>query len=153
MHHGFMFRNRIVDIVTLSMLIAQGLKVITSLIVEKRLNFRRFLDTGSMPSSHSSSVTSLATAVGIQEGISSPSFAIAIVFACVVMFDATGVRRAAGKQAELLNKIVDNIQHKDGIRLIEGNLKELLGHTPLEVVAGAVLGVVVAFLYAWIVPL
>ena len=146
MNEGFLFNNRIADIVMISLLVAQGLKVVTSLIVEKRLNFRRFLDTGSMPSSHSSSVTALATAVGLQEGISSTAFAIAAVLACVVMFDVTGVRRAAGKQASVLNKIVDNIQHKDGIRLIEGNLKELLGHTPMEVIAGAVLGIVIALI-------
>lgn len=146
MHEGFLFNNRIADIVMVSLLIAQGLKVVTSLIVEKRLNFRRFLDTGSMPSSHSSSVTALATAIGMKEGISSTAFVIAAVLASVVMFDATGVRRAAGKQASVLNKIVDNIQHKDGIRLIEGNLKELLGHTPLEVIAGAILGIVIALI-------
>lgn len=144
MHEGFLFNNRIADIVMVSLLVAQGLKVVTSLIVEKRLNFRRFLDTGSMPSSHSSSVTALATAIALTDGLSSSAFAIAAVLASVVMFDATGVRRAAGKQASVLNKIVDNIQHKDGIRLIEGNLKELLGHTPLEVIAGAILGVIIA---------
>jgi len=144
MHEGFLFNNRIADIVMVSLLVAQGLKVVTSLIVEKRLNFRRFLDTGSMPSSHSSSVTALATAIALTDGLSSSAFAIAAVLASVVMFDATGVRRAAGKQASVLNKIVDNIQHKDGIRLIEGNLKELLGHTPLEVIAGAVLGIIIA---------
>jgi len=144
MHEGFLFNNRIADIVMVSLLVAQGLKVVTSLIVEKRLNFRRFLDTGSMPSSHSSSVTALATAIALTDGLSSSAFAIAAVLASVVMFDATGVRRAAGKQASVLNKIVDNIQHKDGIRLIEGNLKELLGHTPLEVIAGAILGIIIA---------
>ena len=146
MHEGFLFNNRIADIVMVSLLVAQALKVVTSLIVDKRLNFRRFLDTGSMPSSHSSSVTSLATAVALSDGLSSTAFAISAVLAFVVMFDATGVRQAAGKQAAVLNKIVDNIQHKDGIRLIEGNLKELLGHTHMEVVAGAALGILIALL-------
>lgn len=118
----------------------------TSLFTEKKINFRRFLDTGSMPSSHTASVVSLATAVGIQKGIASTFFAISIVFAVVVMYDATGVRRAAGKQASVLNKIVENIKKKDGLVIIEENLKELLGHTPKEVFGGAILGIIMAFL-------
>ena len=99
-----------------------------------------------MPSSHTSSVVSLTTAIGIKEGIQSPLFALSVVFAVVVMYDATGVRRAAGKQASVLNKIVDNIKKKEGYTIIEENLKEFLGHTPLEVLGGAILGVAVALI-------
>ena len=109
-------------------------------------------NTGSMPSSHTSSVVSLATAIGIKEGIQSSLFTFSVVFAVVVMYDATGVRRAAGKQASVLNKIVDNIKKREGYAIIEENLKELLGHTPLEVFGGAVLGVIIAFLMCWSLP-
>ena len=145
MYNGILFGNKISDVVFVALFLAQALKVIFSLFTEKRLNFRRFLDTGSMPSSHTSSVVSLATAVGIKEGIDSTFFVISLVLATVVMYDATGVRRAAGKQAAVLNKIVENIRKKEGYSLIEENLKELLGHTPKEVFGGAVLGVLVAF--------
>lgn len=133
------------DIVLVALIAAQTLKFIVTLIKEKKINFRRFLDTGSMPSSHTASVTALATSVGIREGIASVLFAISLVLAIVVMYDATGVRRAAGKQAEVLNKIVANIKKKEGHSIIEENLKEFIGHTPMEVFWGAILGIVIAF--------
>ena len=148
MYNGFIFGNKISDTVLASLILAQFLKVIFALFTEKRLNFRRFLDTGSMPSSHTSSVVSLATAVGIKEGLDSTFFVISLVLAIVVMYDATGVRRAAGKQAAVLNRIVENIRRKEGYSLIEENLKELLGHTPMEVLGGAILGIIVAFVMA-----
>lgn len=146
MGNGLIFDNKILDIVLVALIIAQTLKVLIGLFEEKRLNFRRFLDTGNMPSSHTASVTALATAVAIKEGLYSTPFAISVVFAIVVMYDATGVRRAAGKQAEVLNKIVKNIRKKDGHSIIEENLKELIGHTPMEVFWGAILGIVIALI-------
>ncbi|MCD4797086.1 MAG: divergent PAP2 family protein [Candidatus Cloacimonetes bacterium] len=146
MNNGIILNNRVLDIVFVALVVAQVLKVIISLFVEKRINFRKFLDTGSMPSSHTASVCSLATATGLQEGVQSIYFAITIVFAIVVMYDATGVRRAVGKQAVVLNKIIENIHRKEGYSIIEENLKELLGHTPLEVFGGAVLGVLIALI-------
>ena len=145
MEKGFILGNRILDIVVVSMIIAQTLKVVFYFFKEKKLNFRKYLDTGSMPSSHSASVSSLAAAVGISEGVESVLFAVSILLAGVVMYDATGVRRAVGKQAEVLNKMIGNIHKKESPLLLEGSLKELIGHTPLEVLAGAVLGVVIAF--------
>lgn len=147
MKTGFFFGNHICDIVVIALVSAQALKVVFSLFTERKLNFRRFLDTGSMPSSHTSSVVSLATAIGLQEGFSSVLFAMSAVFAVVVMYDATGVRRAAGKQAAVLNKIVENFKTKEGLVLIEENLKELLGHTPMEVFGGAILGIIVALIF------
>ncbi|MCF7793928.1 MAG: divergent PAP2 family protein [Candidatus Cloacimonetes bacterium] len=146
MYNGILFGNKIADIVFVALFSAQALKVIISLFTEKKVNFRRFLDTGSMPSSHTSSVVSLTTAIAIKEGLDSTLFILSLVFAVVVMYDATGVRRAAGKQAAVLNKIVENVRKKEGHSIIEENLKELLGHTPIEVFGGAILGVVVAFL-------
>jgi acid phosphatase family membrane protein YuiD len=145
MESGIIFGNKIFDVVFVALFTAQALKVIFSLFTERRINFRKFLDTGSMPSSHTSSVVSLATAIGIKQGLQSPLFALSVVFAVVVMYDATGGRRAAGKQASVLNKIVSNIKKREGYTIIEENLKEFLGHTPLEVFGGAVLGIIIAF--------
>jgi len=146
MDNGIIFNNRIADIVFVALFSAQALKVIFSLFTEKKINFRRFLDTGNMPSSHTASVVSLTTAIAIKEGLDSTFFILSLVFAVVVMYDATGVRRAAGKQAAVLNKIAENVRKKEGYSLIEENLKELLGHTPLEVLGGTVLGVAIAIL-------
>ncbi|BDU49898.1 divergent PAP2 family protein [Haliovirga abyssi] len=145
-YKGIFFGNGILDIVFVAWFIAQGYKVISSVFKEKKLNFKRFIETGGMPSSHTASVVSLLTAIGIKNGISSTEFAITFVFAMIVMYDSSGVRRAAGKQASVLNRIVDDLWKKDGKRIMENDLKELLGHTPVEVFAGAILGVVVAFI-------
>jgi len=127
----------------LSWFTAQVLKVIFTLIEKKRLDFRRFVGSGGMPSSHSAFVTSLATAVGLQNGFSSTEFAISTVFALVVMYDAAGVRRAAGQQARILNKLVEQWE-KSNFSDTDKHLKELLGHTPKEVFAGALLGMAIA---------
>jgi acid phosphatase family membrane protein YuiD len=146
MDNGIIFDNRILDIVLVALIVAQVLKVLFGFIRERKFNFRYFLDMGSMPSSHTASVVSLTTAVGLKEGLNSTLFAISIVFAIVVMYDATGIRQAAGKQAALLNKIVENIRKKEGYSLIEENLRELLGHTKMEVLVGALIGAGIAFL-------
>ncbi len=125
--------------------VAQLIKVVTTIIKEKRFDFRRFVGSGGMPSSHSSFVTSLATAIAIDCGLESPEFAISVVFALVVMYDAAGVRRAAGQQAKILNKIVEDWGKAD-VATTDKRLKELLGHTPKEVGAGALLGILIAFL-------
>ncbi|MBQ7751684.1 MAG: divergent PAP2 family protein [Clostridia bacterium] len=127
----------------LSWFTAQVLKVIFTLIEKKRFDFRRFVGSGGMPSSHSAFVTSLATAVGLQNGFSSTEFAISTVFALVVMYDAAGVRRAAGQQARILNKLVEQWEKSD-FSDTDKHLKELLGHTPKEVFAGALLGMAIA---------
>lgn len=140
-----LFENQVLGCAILSWFIAQALKVIFVLIQSKRLNFSRFIGSGGMPSSHSSFVTAMAVAVGQRAGYDSPIFAVCTVIGLIVMYDAAGVRRAAGKQAAVLNKIMDEIQHEN--LNIEERLKELLGHTPIEVLAGAVLGIIVALIY------
>ena len=95
-----------------------------------------------MPSSHTALVLSLTTVIGSKRGINSPEFAISVIFSAVVMYDATGVRRAAGRQARVLNRIVDDLFHAEGLK--EERLRELLGHTPVEVIAGGLLGFLVA---------
>ena len=123
----------------------QLFKVIWDLVVTHKFNFKRILGAGGMPSSHSAVVTSIATMIGKTQGINSPIFALAVMFAFVVMYDAAGVRRAAGKQAKLLNKLVEtpglsNIQ-------VQEKLVEVLGHTPMQVVVGAIVGVTVGLIF------
>ncbi len=129
----------------LSWFTAQTLKIFTAFKQKRKLDFRRFIGAGGMPSSHAAFVTSLAAAVAIVEGIESTEFAMCVVFALVVMYDAAGVRRAAGQQARILNKIVDDWEETD---ICDSNkpLKELLGHTPKEVFVGALLGITIAII-------
>ncbi len=117
---------------------AQGIKIILALIVDKKFDASRIVGTGGMPSSHSSFTMALSFSIGKYYGFDSPLFAIALIFSFVTMYDAQGIRRAAGKQAEILNMLI--LEHK--IPNV-GELKELLGHTPLEVAAGALLGIVI----------
>ena len=143
---GIVFGNRILDIVVIAWFAAQGYKALTTLIKEKQFNLRKFTESGGMPSSHTSSVMALVTSIGMQEGMASAQFAMSLVFAIVVMYDAAGVRRAAGKQAGVLNRLIHSLGKKDNSIKIEVELKELIGHTPFEVLVGAVLGFFVAFL-------
>jgi acid phosphatase family membrane protein YuiD len=119
--------------------IAQTAKVIIYSIREHRLNLRVLAVTGGMPSSHSAIVMGMTTAVGKYAGINSAAFAIALIFSFVVMYDAAGLRRAAGRQAAILNRLVEDLVNMRGVQ--EAKLRELLGHTPVEVLAGAILGV------------
>ncbi len=137
--------NNILWVSLLAWFIAQLLKVILTLVFNRKLDIRRFVGAGGMPSSHSAFVVSLATSVGKLEGYDSPIFAVAITFALIVMYDAAGIRRAAGKQAAVLNDILEQIQTKRSIP--EEKLKELLGHTPIEVFAGALLGFIISQLF------
>ena len=127
----------------LSNTLAQALKTVTMGVKKKKINFAILVSTGGMPSSHSSTVVSLAASVGLVEGFSSVAFAIAVCLATIVMYDAAGVRRAASRQAVLLNRIVQNL-FENNPELNRGKLKELLGHTPKEVFAGAGVGIAVS---------
>lgn len=124
--------------------IAQALKVILVSARQRRLNLRVLAETGGMPSSHSALVTGLTFGIGRLNGFNSAPFAIALIFSFVVMYDAAGVRRAAGRQAAVLNRLVEDLVAMRGIR--EDRLRELLGHTPVEVLVGAVLGAAVGLL-------
>lgn len=137
-----MFQNKVLVSCLVAWAIAQTIKIVLSLYKDKKLDLTRFVGAGGMPSSHTSFVMSLATSVGKINGWESPSFAISLVLAFIVMYDAAGVRRAAGNQAKILNIIINDLaQHKP---LGEEKLKELLGHTPKEVLAGALLGIIIA---------
>lgn len=125
-------------------LIAQTSKVLVNLILQRRLNFHLLMSSGGFPSSHTATVSALALGVGKYYGWNSPIFAVSAVFALVVMYDAAGVRRAAGKQAEVLNQLVERFYQ--GSEREQKRLKELIGHTPFEVFGGAILGIIVGLL-------
>ncbi len=144
-HHSFfreIIQNRIF-LITLSVwFLAQATKVVLGCIRERRFNFRWFIGTGGMPSSHAAGASALATSVGMEYGYDSVLFAISAVFALVTMFDAQGVRRSTGQQATILNKMMDDIYWKGQIE--EARLKELVGHTPIQVLAGLLFGMICA---------
>jgi len=134
--------NKVLMVALVSWAVAQGSKVLIEVLSYRKVDLKRFVGSGGMPSSHSAFVMALSTGIGKLEGWESPLFAIALSFAFVVMYDAAGVRRAAGKQAEILNIIIkDVIEHKV---LKEERLKELIGHTPIEVIIGGIIGVITA---------
>ena len=137
-----MVENRVLLAACLGWIVAQSLKVVLGVVSERRFNFRWFVGTGGMPSAHSAGVSALATSIGLTQGFRSPLFAIALIFALVTMFDAQGVRRSAGQQAEILNTILNDIYWKRPIA--ESRLKELVGHTPVEVLVGSAIGILLA---------
>lgn len=116
----------------------QLFKLIYDLVTTKKFNFKRIMGAGGMPSSHSAVVTGLATLIGKYEGVNTPIFAVSLILAFVVMYDACGVRRAAGKQATLLNKLIET-PGLSGVQVSE-KLVEVLGHTPTQVFVGALIG-------------
>ena len=123
-------------------LIAQTIKVVLGVFRLKKFDFRLFIGSGGMPSAHAAGAACLATSIGLECGFDSVYFALAFAFAIVVMFDAQGVRRSTGKQAGILNKIMEDIYWQGKIR--ELRLRELIGHTPVEVIIGLFLGIVIA---------
>ena len=124
-------------------LIAQSIKILLGVIRLRRFDFRWLVGTGGMPSTHAAGVTALSASVGAEVGFGSPLFATALVFTLITLFDAQGVRRWSGRQAQILNKILEDMYFKR--RIQEERLKELLGHTPTEVLAGMGIGLVTAF--------
>ncbi len=142
---GNIIDNRVLLVATLACLIAQSAKLAIELARNRKFNFRILVETGGMPSAHSALVTALATGIGQTAGWNSTEFALATIFAVIVMYDAAGVRQAAGKQARILNQIVDEFFSEDH-DLNEARLKELLGHTPFQVIVGALLGVCIAYI-------
>jgi acid phosphatase family membrane protein YuiD len=137
-------KNKIFMTTLSAWFIAQTIKVTFGVLRQKRFDFRWFIGTGGMPSSHVAGASCLATAIGLEYGFSSVYFALAASFAIVVMFDAQGVRRLTGKQARILNKIMEDIYWQG--RIQEHRMRELIGHTPIEVIVGFLLGVTIAFL-------
>ena len=123
-------------------LLSQGTKMLLGAIRLKRFDFRWLIGTGGMPSTHAAGVTALSLTIGFQSGFDSPLFAAAIAFTVITLFDAQGVRRWSGRQAQVLNKMMEDMYFKR--RIQEQRLKELLGHTPIEVLAGMGVGLATA---------
>ena len=139
------FTNKYIYVPFLLWFAIQVFKVIWDLVKTKKFNFKRIMGAGGMPSSHSAVVTSIATLIGKSQGLDSPIFALSVIFALVVMYDAAGVRRAAGKQAKLLNKIVNT----PGLTTlqVQEKLVEVLGHSPVEVLVGAIIGILAGIIF------
>lgn len=141
-----MLFNPIFETAALAWLLAQVLKVVWELVIRRQLDFSRLVGAGGMPSSHAAFVSALSVSVGRVRGWDSAECAISLVFALIIMYDAAGVRRAAGKQARILNQIVQDLQQGGKLAEEGERLKELLGHTPVEVLAGALLGLAASFI-------
>ena len=145
----FLTGNLILNLAILAWAVAQVLKVLVVLVKMRRLDWRHILSSGGMPSSHSAFVCACAAAVGYMYGWTSPIFAVAAVVAIVVMYDASNVRRAAGEQAKILNYMMDHWMEMKPA-LFGKELKELLGHTPFQVLMGGLLGVLIGWGGAWL---
>ena len=136
--------NQLLVSAVLGWVVAQGLKTLIDFALNKSFNKERLVGSGGMPSSHSATVCGLTTAAVIKYGVGSFEFAISFVLSMIVMYDAIGVRRETGKQAKLLNSILMENPLKLSAEVLQERLKEYVGHTPLQVVAGALLGVFLA---------
>ena len=136
--------NQLLVSAVVGWVVAQGLKTLIDFALNKSFNKERLVGSGGMPSSHSATVCGLTTAAVIKYGVGSFEFAISFVLSMIVMYDATGVRRETGKQAKLLNSILMENPLKLSAEVLQERLKEYVGHTPLQVVAGAILGVLLA---------
>ena len=152
--HGFdmvgaatqLAHNRIFTITLSVWIIAQGIKILLNILRGKKFNFRWFLGTGGMPSSHAAGVSALAMSCGLEHGFQSGLFALAAVFAMVTMFDAQGVRRSTGEQAGILNRLLDDMYWHKRIDVVR--IREFVGHTPVQVLVGSILGAMLAVLFS-----
>lgn len=139
-----LFQNVIFVSAALGWLVAQVLKTLIHLIITRKFVAERMVGSGGMPSSHSATVCALATAAGMEYGGGSFEFAISAMLAIIVMYDAMGVRRETGIQAKVLNEMMELFTHMGKKMSVEDKLKEFVGHTPLQVLMGAILGIVIA---------
>lgn len=146
MNSGIIFGNKILDVVFIAMFGAQLYKLVSSYFIKKKIDWTRLWETGGMPSSHSASVMALTTSVAITEGLRSIAFAICVVFSIVVMFDAAGIRKAAGEHAGVINQLTDFFSTAFDKKFNNEKLKELLGHSRTEVFVGAIVGFLIALL-------
>ena len=145
MRFGMLSTNPIIDCGLLAWFLAQLIKVMLDLVLLVRLDVRRFFSSGGMPSSHSALVVACTAAIGKLTGVQGPLFALAVILSAVVMYDACNVRRSAGDTARLVNKLLEHMEQLTAEDLAD-NLKEVMGHTPLQVLMGALLGLGVGLL-------
>lgn len=142
--------NRYIVCALTAWILAQLLKIPTYCLVEHRLDWKRFFESGGMPSSHTATVLSLTLMIGAYNGFDSALFAVSLAFSVVVMYDAMGVRRETGKQGAMINEILEKVLI-NGQPISDDEFKELVGHTPFEVAGGVVIGVLVALFYIYII--
>jgi uncharacterized protein len=145
--------NWVLIIALSAWMLAQLLKLLVALVQGKGLDLSFFISSGGMPSAHSAMVCALATAVGMKDGFGSAYFAITVILALVVTYDAAGVRQSVGQQSVVLNRIILELKRKEPMVKIEADLRELMGHTPFEVLIGAALGIGVAWLWLFLAGL
>lgn len=145
MYLGMLTTNPVIDCALLAWFLAQFIKVVLDLIILRKFDVKRFVSSGGMPSSHSSMVVACTVAIGKLYGVEDPVFALAVVFSAVVMYDACNVRRSAGDTARLVNQLLAHVERLTAEDFAE-DLKEVMGHTPLQVLMGALLGVAVGLL-------
>jgi acid phosphatase family membrane protein YuiD len=143
-----LFQNHVLGTVLVAWLLAQTFKLPIHYLLTRRWNWALLLSTGGMPSSHSALVGSAAASIGLNVGFDSPLFALAVAIAMVVVYDATGIRRQAGLHAQKINILFDELLK--GHPVSDRQLKEVLGHSPLEVVGGVTLGIAIALLMNWL---
>lgn len=141
---GLILNNKALFIPAIVVVLTQILKVVSNLVKEQKIDFSKLLTDGGMPSSHSATVCSLATIVALESSVASTQFAIALILAVIVMHDASGVRYAAGKHAEILNLVIEKDENLKENLNKNKKLTELLGHTKLEVIAGAITGIILS---------
>ncbi len=139
--------NKVLVISFSAWAVAQLLKVVVILVREKRLDLSYLVGSGGMPSAHSAVVSALATAVAMTQGLGSVAFGIAAILAVVVMYDAAGLRQSVGQQAVVLNRIIQELRFRRPIAELERDLREFIGHTQFQVIAGAILGILIAWLW------
>lgn len=145
--------NWVLIIALCAWMLAQLVKLLVALAQGKGLDLSFFISSGGMPSAHSAMVCALATAVGMKDGFGSAYFAITVILALVVTYDAAGVRQSVGQQSVVLNRIILELKRKEPMIKIEADLRELMGHTPFEVYIGAALGIVMAWLWIFLAGL
>ena len=145
--------NWVLIIALCAWMLAQLVKLLVALVQGKGLDLSFFISSGGMPSAHSAMVCALATAVGMRDGFGSAYFAITVILALVVTYDAAGVRQSVGQQSVVLNRIILELKRKEPMIKIEADLRELMGHTPFEVYIGAALGIVMAWLWLFLAGL
>ena len=145
MRLGMLTTNPVIDCGLLAWFLAQLIKVLLDAVLLRRLDVRRFVSSGGMPSSHSALVTAWAVSIGKLYGVQGPAFALAVILSAVVMYDACNVRRSAGDTAKLVNQLLEHVERLTA-EDFAGSLREVMGHTPLQVLMGALLGLGVGLL-------
>jgi len=139
--------NNIIIVSVCAWALSQTIKVLIGLIRKRQIDLRYFVSSGGMPSAHSATVSALATAVAMIEGIDSVAFGISVILAVIVMYDAAGVRQSVGRQSIILNRIIAELRDRRPIAELEHNLRVFIGHTPFQVIVGSVMGIILAWLW------